>query len=72
MTTKANEDKLSHEIWLNKMCILPPYSRFYDQNDDVMNRLVVLIAINKAIKTTDDLEYKAFCQIQFDELKQLI
>lgn len=70
ITTRANSERLENEIWKSKLAILTPNDKFYGIKDDIMNRLVVLIAINKEIKTTEDLEYKAYCEIQYNELKQ--
>ena len=65
--SKELSDKLSHDLWVNDVVQIGNIN-FYP-NCETHKLLMMLVGINKVIQQTEDLEYKAFCEIQYNELK---
>jgi hypothetical protein len=65
--SKELSEKLSHDLWLNDFAQLSTQDFYPDCETHKL--LMMLVGINKVIQETNDLEYKAFCEIQYNELK---
>jgi hypothetical protein len=65
--SKELSDKLSHDLWVNDVVQIG--NRNFYSNCETHKLLMMLVGINKVIQQTEDLEYKAFCEIQYNELK---
>ena len=65
--SKKYSDKLSHDLWLNDVVQID--NRNFYPNCETHKLLMMLVGINRVIQETNDLEYKAFCEIQYNELK---
>lgn len=66
--SKELSDKLSHDLWVHDITQVVNRN-FYPMECETHSLLMMLIGINRVIQQTQDLEYKAFCEIQYNELK---
>lgn len=66
--SKELSDRLSHDLWLNDVVQIGNIN-FYPSDCETHKLLMMLVGINKVIQKTEDLEYKWFCEIQYNELK---
>jgi hypothetical protein len=65
--SKEYSDKLSHDLWVNDVVQID--NRYFYPRCERHKLLMMLVGINRVIQQTIDLEYKAFCEIQYNELK---
>jgi hypothetical protein len=65
--SKELSDKLSHDLWVNDVAQV--INREFYPDCETHKLLMMLVGINRVIQQTDNLEYKYFCEIQYNELK---